>query len=395
MMICIKKRFFNWNRFLLLLFGLWPYKETIFTNLLGTLVCNYLMSIIVVLLLRFYFVECSFDFVVKMLCGVTFYAILAIPPITMWMKTKDVRYLLDQLQHIYNQLKDKDEIAIYDKYGYIAKRMTIRIIILIMSGLYFIGVMVYWPYTFDIIMPKNESYATRIMEFVTEYFVVQEQFHFFLILHLSTVSFTGSVLTTAVGTMIISYFKHICGMFEIASYRIEKAMAIELLHNFDMKNGIVICRKIICAVDIQRQAMEFATASVNSLEGSVLALVIIIVLCMSLNLLRIFQIESPAERIEEVLLHLSVVIIIMCSTLLANNSGQEVTDYSNHVYVTIYNVPWYLAPVNIQKLILFLLQRSSKIFTLNISGIFVASLKCFATLINASMSYFTFMYSVQ
>jgi len=44
-----------------------------------------------------------------------------------------------------------------------------------------------------------------------------------------------------------------------------------------------------------------------------------------------------------------------------------------------YNVQWYIAPLHIQKIILFLLQRDSKNFTLSIGGLFVASIECFAT----------------
>jgi len=44
-----------------------------------------------------------------------------------------------------------------------------------------------------------------------------------------------------------------------------------------------------------------------------------------------------------------------------------------------YNVPWYQAPLYIQKLILFLLQRGSKAFTLKAGGVFVGSLECFAS----------------
>jgi len=36
-----------------------------------------------------------------------------------------MRCLLEWLQYIYNDLKDKNEITIYDKYGNIAKRTTI------------------------------------------------------------------------------------------------------------------------------------------------------------------------------------------------------------------------------------------------------------------------------
>lgn len=44
-----------------------------------------------------------------------------------------------------------------------------------------------------------------------------------------------------------------------------------------------------------------------------------------------------------------------------------------------YTIPWYRASLNIQKMILFLLQRNNKDFVLNIGGIFIASLECFAS----------------
>lgn len=46
-----------------------------------------------------------------------------------------------------------------------------------------------------------------------------------------------------------------------------------------------------------------------------------------------------------------------------------------------YNVQWYIAPLHIQKLILFLLQRGTKAFEnlVIIGGLFVGSLEGFAT----------------
>ncbi|XP_018317170.1 uncharacterized protein, partial [Mycetomoellerius zeteki] len=58
--------------------------------------------------------------------------------------------------------------------------------------------------------------------------------------------------------------------------------------------------------------------------------------------------------------------------------GQEFMDHNNHIYITAYNVRWYVAPVHAQKLILFILQRSGKAVVLNFGNIFVVSLECFA-----------------
>lgn len=39
-----------------------------------------------------------------------------------------MQYILEQLQYIYDNLRDNNEIVIYDKYGNTAKRMTIAFI---------------------------------------------------------------------------------------------------------------------------------------------------------------------------------------------------------------------------------------------------------------------------
>ncbi|XP_026825100.1 uncharacterized protein LOC105282608 isoform X4 [Ooceraea biroi] len=395
MMVCIKKRFFNFNRLLLLPFGLWPDKETIFACFQATMLCSLLISSIVFQFSRLFIAECSFDFIVRIFSSTTFFAILTILPLSFWVNIKTIKYLFDQLQYIYDQLKDRNEIAIYDKYGYIGKHFTTIIIIFLVCGLCGNSVIVYWPYILDIVVSKNESYAIHTMQFISEYFNISEKYYFLVLVHLNAACTTGLIVSIAASTMLFSYFKHICGMFEIASYRIEQAMAPELLHNFDVKNRIIICREIICAIDIQRQAMQCAKHLMTTVDDTIFVLILTTVLCMSCNLFRIFQIDSPMEKMEEVLLHLLVVSTVLSTMFLSSYAGQEVTDHSNHVYVITYNVSWYLAPLHIQKLILFLLQRSNKIFVLNVGGLFPASLECFATLLSASMSYFTFMYSMQ
>jgi len=47
-----------------------------------------------------------------------------------------------------------------------------------------------------------------------------------------------------------------------------------------------------------------------------------------------------------------------------------------------YNVQWYTAPLHIQKMMLFLLQRSTKAFHLILGGVFVASMESAASVRN-------------
>ncbi|XP_018300287.1 uncharacterized protein [Mycetomoellerius zeteki] len=80
---------------------------------------------------------------------------------------------------------------------------------------------------------------------------------------------------------------------------------------------------------------------------------------------------------------------------IGNLLGQMITDHNNHIFITAYNVQWYKTPLCIQRMILFLLQVGTKEFTLHIGGILDPSMKCFAMLLNTSLSYFTVIYSTR
>ncbi|XP_011687377.1 PREDICTED: uncharacterized protein LOC105449702 [Wasmannia auropunctata] len=80
---------------------------------------------------------------------------------------------------------------------------------------------------------------------------------------------------------------------------------------------------------------------------------------------------------------------------LANLCGQKITDHCDLLFVTAYEVEWYITPLCIQKFILFLLIRGNKQFGLSAGGLFTASLQCFSVLVNASLSYFIAIYSMR
>jgi len=74
----------------------------------------------------------------------------------------------------------------------------------------------YGPYILDVIMPKNESYAIRLIELVAKYFAVPQKHAFLIIVHMNAACSTGLIVLIATGTIIVSYFKYICATFEIA-----------------------------------------------------------------------------------------------------------------------------------------------------------------------------------
>ena len=66
------------------------------------------------------------------------------------------------------------------------------------------------------------------MFFVTEYFIDQEKYYFLILLHINIALFIGGAAMVATGTMLIAYFKFICGMFKISRYETKQTQNLKL-----------------------------------------------------------------------------------------------------------------------------------------------------------------------
>ncbi|XP_071637959.1 uncharacterized protein [Temnothorax longispinosus] len=204
-----------------------------------------------------------------------------------------------------------------------------------------------------------------------------------------------TIAFTWTGTMFIVYLQHACGMFQIACYRIARTMTLETLRKNSLQNEYLIYKGLICAVDMHRKAMKFSNSTISRFKIMFALLIITGVMCGSLNVFLIFQMTSFECDIEELSLRLIFMMYLLSYMFVGNYIAQEIMDHNNNVFVTVYNGQWYVAPLQIQKMILFLLQRGTKAFTMNIAGLFVGSLEGAATLFSTGLSFFTVLYSVR
>ncbi|XP_018361483.1 PREDICTED: uncharacterized protein LOC108760181 [Trachymyrmex cornetzi] len=127
----------------------------------------------------------------------------------------------------------------------------------------------------------SQSYHTVI---VTEYFVDQEKYFYWILLHMYTVLCTGTIIMLGIGTMLITYIQHICGIFKIASYRIEHVVNVNTPRNITIKRKILMIEGIICAVDIHRQAMKMTKHFMTTFEIMLSCFTGCVVVCFSFYL---------------------------------------------------------------------------------------------------------------
>ncbi|KAF3054231.1 Odorant receptor 397 [Nylanderia fulva] len=353
-MINVETNYFSINKLLLRTLGLWPYQQSNLTRFQFIFLSTILTTHVIFQFTVFFSQRCTPDLITKVLSsGILF-----------------VKDLLEQLVHICNELKDENELAIINEYGCNGIRYTKLLIVIGISSIFLCTFASLWSEILDIILPTNVSRSHNFL-IMTEYFIDQQKYFYIILVHYILSIVIGMAVVIAISAMLITYFQYICGMLKIASYRIKRAMNINILQNINEMKYIFIHEGLIY---------------------NVVLLIIFGVLMMSITLFQILSIEGD---IMECLMASIVAFGSVLYMFVSNYIAQTVMNHNEHIFITAYNVKWYIAPLCIQKMILFLLQRNSKIFILNVGGLFIGSIETFATLVKTSVSYFTVIYSTQ
>ncbi|XP_072765425.1 uncharacterized protein [Anoplolepis gracilipes] len=395
-MICIDSLQISLNRMLLLAVGLWPYQQSNLVQFQLILFLTILTSFIIFQFTAFLTSKCTADLFINVFSSALLYIFFFIKYISFYINIKVVKYLLEQLQNIYNELTDENEISILRKYGGYAERLTaltILLIVLIAPGP---TIYVFCPHFFNVLLSLNESrYPLKKRIIVLEYFVDWDKYYYLIMLHGVLALFIGIVVMLAIGIILMVYQLYACGMFRIASYRIEQAMAVGNLRKGNLQNKNLIYKKLIRAVDMHRKAMKFSDLSISRFKIMLSFIIVIGVSCTTLNFFRLFQELSVEYDVAQLILPLTSLTILISCTLIGNFAGQQIIDHNNDVFATAYNIEWYTTSLSVQKMILFLLQRSIKPFNINIAGLIIGSLENAATLISTAISYFTVLRSTR
>ncbi|XP_067216116.1 odorant receptor 30a-like isoform X1 [Linepithema humile] len=393
-MICIKPPQVS-LQVLLLVVGLWPFQQSKFVQLQLIIFFSILITFIVFQLTTFVTLKCTTHLVINVFSSVLIYIIFIVKYSSFFIHNDVVKCLLEQLQRTCDQLTDENEINIIKKYNTYTKcYITLCTMLFIVVG-FVIILYPFWPRILDILLPTNESRPHPSLLLVTEYFVDQEKYFYLMMLHAIAASSIGGIAVLATAMILLACQHHACGMFRIASYRVEQAMTVCNSRRNCLKSHNLIYKGLIYAVDMHRKAMKFSQLSLSRFKVMIFLIISIGVICSSLNYFRIFHALSFGFNIEELVMPVLFVAISFVYLMISNYCAQEIMEHNDDVFITVYSGQWYLTPVHVQKMVLFLLQRSTKAFTLNLGRLFVGSLESAAMLLSTIFSYFTVIYSTQ
>ncbi|XP_032687873.1 uncharacterized protein LOC116852022 [Odontomachus brunneus] len=360
------------TRSLLLMVGLWPYYQSKFTQIQRLLIFSILSSFIAFQFTTVVTAECTPYFMIKLFSSVLIFIVCLLMYSSFWFHISNVKYILEKIQYICYYLKDENEISIINKYASSAERNSTRIILVGIIFLVLVHPM--WPHLLERFLLINDTTSYRTMLIATEYFIDQEKYLYFIMLHMYAACCICVISTAGTGTIFVICFKHACGMLQIASYRIRLAMQTDNRQKIKqscqfINQRITMYKGILFAIDIHRETLNFCEFISSAFKFTICFSAILGVICLSFNMFQVFQVVTFGGKVEEFFLHLACIIPILVYMFIINYLGQEITDHNDNVFLSTYNVCWYIAPLSIQKLILLLLQRGNKPYTLSAAGL--------------------------
>ncbi|XP_026828839.1 uncharacterized protein LOC113562726 isoform X2 [Ooceraea biroi] len=327
-MLFVKSPFYNINRIVLLLLGIWPYQKNKFVYIQRLFSMGILISFIVCQLLLLFTEKYSVDLFLNILSQ-------AFPPMIYLVKynafcinSKAVKLLLEGIEHNWTTLNDK-ELQIVKQYANTSRLYMITFTSFGTLLLCTFTLMQFLPVISDIIIPLNISRPRRF--YVRLEFFINEEKYFYVIAFYTILSLTvGAATVVSTGASLLTFGHHSCAMFKIACHRMEHAMdKYKLLYIAKRKD---IQNEIVNAVDIHRKAVEYADILVSPFMMSYLGLIIIGVISLSLNLFRLFQAFLYTHNMEEALISIFLIGAHFLYMFWANYGSQVMTDHFDDIF---------------------------------------------------------------
>ncbi|XP_036138656.1 uncharacterized protein LOC105840787 [Monomorium pharaonis] len=174
----------------------------------------------------------------------------------------------------------------------------------------------------------------------------------------------------------------------------KRMMSVDILQLSTAKSYIIFHDKITAAVDIHRKALEFSDLLKTSFGLSYLFMIIIAICTATISFFRLFRIITMQQEKMEIIKLVCYLVFVFLFLIIGNFVGQEFINCDEHVHRMICNTKWYNTPLKIQKLILFLIRKTTKSYKVDAAGLFSPCLEGLAAAMSLLLSFLTILCSI-
>ncbi|EZA48247.1 hypothetical protein DMN91_010359 [Ooceraea biroi] len=390
----IEEHYYTINKSFLKMLGIWPHNKSRFILLQRILITFVTVTYISMQWSIFITAECTMPLFVKTMIRSYPFAIIVMKYFIFMFKSEAIKNMHYQIQQDWKLLRNKLESKIIQQYAHEGQLCTLFIFSFISFILVLVTVIQFLPNILDVILPLDEPRPRRLLV-TAEYFIVKtnDKYYYTRVFHELVFLTMCASMIFATATQLLTFAFHSFGMFKIASHRIKYSIEESILHVQKFGKEYTMCKTIMHAVTAHRRAMEFSNIFISCFNAPYCVMAILGIISLSISLYGLIEAATISKSMENLVICFISVIGHLVYIFVASYVGQKIIDYNNDLFKLAYNTSWYLMPVSSQKLILFLMQKTSRDFYFMIGLIFVAKMESSTTLMNAALSYVAVMYS--
>ncbi|XP_032675074.1 uncharacterized protein LOC116845930 [Odontomachus brunneus] len=386
--------YYKINQLLLSTFKLWPYRRSKFAIINHIINWTLLVSLVFFQLTSFLTYQCTMNFVITVLSFTMPSLISIILYCSFYTNPNAVRQIWKDIRYTWDILKNEAEREIMRKYSLSGQLFSTAVLLIVVMSLISYSVFQFTPNILNLMFPLNETRPHHFYA-VTEYFVDEETYFYPLLCHWLIGVFVNFLIAITVFMLFTVYVEHICGMFSVASYRIEHSISQCMPCNLREKQDRMISRNIVAAMDIHRKALKCSSFLLTTFAPYFFLITVIGVISLSLNFFRVLNAITMQKNVNELFSPMMVICMCTVCMFIASCCGQKITDHSNKVFYNAYNTKWYEISTKTQKLFLFIMTNTTKEYLLCVGTIIESSIIGFCKLMSSSVSYFTVIYTLQ
>ncbi|XP_026671137.1 odorant receptor 13a-like [Ceratina calcarata] len=386
----VEKRFLRINKTLGLITGVWPYQNPkikiivqIFT--LGIMFTGTFTQTAHIVMFP------SVDSIVD---GIAYYIAVSGTFVKVGNYVVNESKLKPMLTQIFNDwaaINTKDEYDIMVSYSrkgsLVALGYFLHLFCAVVSFIFFCMI----PPVLDIIVPLNES-RKRLFIYPAYYWVNSEEYYMLIIGHMTIICGLLVCIFCACDTNYVYAVQHACGLLAIARHRFgnvcknlpspDEGDDIEMSEEVQYKN---VCHSI----KAHQHAIKYLQIIENSHHTYLFISMGMLITAVSVSLLKVAGRHDNTQWMMYFMFLLAQLFHVFVLTV----QGQFVINALDDISIAIYESPWYKLTPRTRLLYVLSLRCCLKPPLLTAGGLITLSLRSFAEIIKASVSYYTVMQS--
>ncbi|EZA47890.1 hypothetical protein X777_15213 [Ooceraea biroi] len=390
-------RYYYLNKVILSIVGLWPYQSRLKGNVMTTITLLFVGSYSSLELWSLISGIKDLSIVIENL-STTLINFASVGKMANHLYNKyKMKNLLDRIEETWKMIPTGPENEILRNHAEESRIFTIYYTLAMYSAWIFYSTMPIVVSVIYKVLPANETYEAGFL-FRLEHVIDVEKYFTLLMLYAFISVFYILSIVIAVDCIFVLCIQHTCALFEGIRFNMERIRSLECAQaeaQWMLKPNIAddeAYHIIIGCIKSYKNALNFSEVLASAYSTFFLVLLGTVIVCLSFSAAELILLDNQLDTIIRiVVINVAQVLHVYYLSLMS----QQLIDYSSGVQGIIYNCNWYAISLRSRQLLKFTLLRATKPCQITAGKMYIMSMENFSAIIQACISYFTMLISLQ